>query len=212
MIEIKKEGLFYTTKHNSILIDNSDVLSFLSEPVKSIEDGFTIKNFLKLFLMYENLNLLNPKISEALSLLEKYKDLKKVDFEQVVLSIAAIFEDVDNKSEAKIFLNLQANFSMDNNFKVFYPASQVNLRNILNSKVVLLPLMQLSLDMDFNKTSLKTNLPFKISQFTLFDLIGNFSNGISMAAFNDIKSPDDDNSFEDSKAYYFKRRNLNKSF
>jgi len=208
MIEIKKEGLFYTTKHNSILIDNNDVLSFLSEPVKSIEDGFTIRNFLNLFIIYENLNLLNPEISESLSLLDKYKDLKKVDFDQVALSISGIFEEIDNKSEAKMFLNLQAVFSMADDFKVCYPANQVNLRNILNSKVVLLPLMHLSLDMEFNEISLRTHLPFNISQFTLFDVIGNFSNVISMASFNDMNSPDDDTSLEDSKSKFLEFKKM----
>ncbi len=208
MIEIRKEGLFYTNKHDSVLIENSDVLSFLSEPVKLIEEGFTIKNFLKLFITYENLNLLNPEISEALSLLDKYKDLRKVDFDQVALSIAGIFEEVNNKSEAKMFLNLQAVFSMADDFKVCYPANQVNLRNILNSKVVLLPLMHLSLDMEFNEISLRTHLPFNISQFTLFDVIGNFSNVVSMAAFNDLNSPDDDTSLEDNKSKFLEFKKM----
>lgn len=176
MIEVRADGMFYVDSNkidNKIEITNHEILSFLKEPIYKISESFTIRDFIVLFLKYDNLLAIQPDFLEVIEKEKTYIDFESKEFDKVVMSINSEIKVVNEEEYSKMSLNVQAVCKLSNNFMFSFPAFQLSLRNIINSKVEISPKIHLHINIENNE--LRTHSPFNISQFTLFDFISTIS-------------------------------------
>lgn len=192
MIEINKNGFYFVDRDDNkkVLIDNSEILSFLREPIAGVSKELLVRDFVSLFKQYESLLLIAPEFTEVFDCADKYETFTEKDFEFIAMSIDSEFNAVEINPFAKIYLSIQAVYKMSEDFICCFPASQLAFKNIFNSYLQISNKFHLSLEQEGNEY--RTHLPFNISQFTLFDFISAISSVLISTAFRDNSGIEDE--------------------
>jgi hypothetical protein len=205
MIEINRNGLHFvdTETNKKILIENSEVLSFLREPIRGICNDFSVKDFINIFKQYESIFLIVPEFTEVFEFAETYVDYSDIDFEFVSMSIDSDIQAIEGDPFAKIYLSVQAVCKMTSDFICCFPASQLFISNIINSSLKISNKFHLSLELE--DTEYRTHLPFNISQFTLFDFISAISNVLISATVREKSGVEDEFSIKKDELMELKK-------
>lgn len=198
MILIDKSGFLHVTEsetNNKYEIEDKEVLSFLRNCISGIHNNFTVRDFIKIFERYNSLLSIVPEFDEVIEHSKKFENFNKIEIDSICMQIGALV----NQEESSMFFNLFGSTKIQENLSLNIPANVLNLKNIINSKLIILGEMDLSFDLDV-ENSFKGHLPFDIQNFTLFDFI-------SIVAFNLVKTVENelagDEAFDEIKNKIF---------
>lgn len=178
MIEIRKNGIFFIKNGGGFEIDDSEMLSFLKEPIREIDSDLKIKDFIYFFVKYNSLFLIQPDFLEVVEASKKYVEYEEREFEKVSMFINSEIKVVDLNQYSQMAFHVQAVCYLSNSFAFSFPAFEVSLKDIINSRLEISPKMQFQIEIQDNE--LRSQVPFDISQFTLFDFISTISSMLIM--------------------------------
>lgn len=192
MIEVRADGIFFVDDEK-IEINNYEILSFLKEPIYRISENLTIRDFINLFLKYDNLLAIQPEFLEVLERANSYIDYTEKEFDKISMFINSETRIIKSNECSTMSINVQAVCKLSQTFIFSFPAFQLSLKNIINSKVEITPKIQLQFETEENE--IRTQVPFSVSQFTLFDFISTIS---TMLVINTVRdqNPKEDDFFE----------------
>lgn len=190
MIKIKKDGLFYSEHNQDIKIEDSEVLSFLREPILELESGFNVKYFIDILKEYEAFTIIIPEISEIIDCYDINKDTKEVGFDKIAMSIAGNFNCIDRNHEAQLFLMVQSIILVSSDFVGCFPCAATRFKNIINSEIIISSKFNFSLNLD--EQEIRSHLSFNISQYTLFDFISCIGSSLVASSFREKSNIEDD--------------------
>ncbi len=202
MILIDKLGFLHVNDpeaNKNYEIEDKEALSFLRYCISGIHNNFTIRDFIKIFERYDSLLAIVPEFQEVIDLSKKYNNFNKIDIDSVCMQIGATI----SQDDAAMFFNLFGATKLQENLSLNIPANALNLKNLINSKLIILSEMDLSFDLDI-ENSFKGHLPFDIQQFTLFDFISIVSSNLVKVVENEMAG---DEAFEEIKKKIFTIKN-----
>lgn len=203
MILIDKYGFLHANDSNTnerYTIENKEVLSFLRNCISGIHNNFNVRDFIKLFERYDSLLAIVPEFEEVITCSKKYDDYFDIDIDSICMQIGGNIVAKESQESASMYFNLLGITKLQDNITVNIPAETLSLKNIINSKILILSDMDISFEIS-DDNLFKGHLPFDIHNFTLFDFIAIVASNLVKAAENDDAG---DETFVELKQRIFK--------